>query len=62
MLDNVQQYMTWFVGVAFLVVPMIANGALRASGDAKTPMRVMVAAAALNAVLDPIFIFGWGPV
>lgn len=63
LLDNVQQYMTpWFVGVAFLVVPMIANGALRASGDAKTPMRVMVAAAALNAVLDPIFIFGWGPV
>ncbi len=63
LLDNVVAYMTpWFVGVAFLVVPMIANGALRASGDARTPSRIMVAAAALNAVLDPLLIFGWGPV
>lgn len=63
LLENVILYMTpWFVGVAFLVVPMIANGALRANGDAKTPSRIMVAAAALNAVLDPLFIFGWGPV
>lgn len=63
LLNDVQSYMTpWFIGVAFLVVPMIANGALRASGDARTPSRIMVAAAILNAVLDPIFIFGWGPV
>lgn len=63
LLTNVKAYMTpWFLGVAFLVVPMIANGALRATGDAKTPSRVMVAAAVLNAILDPIFIFGWGPI
>ena len=63
MLVRVQEYMTpWFVGVAFLVVPMIANGALRAVGDPKTPSRVMIAAAVINAVLDPIFIFGWGPI
>ena len=63
MLTDVQEYMTpWFIGVAFLVVPMIANGALRAVGDPKTPSRVMMSAAALNAVLDPIFIFGWGPI
>jgi len=63
LLDKVQEYMTpWFIGVAFLVVPMIANGALRATGDAKTPSRVMVAAAVANAILDPIFIFGFGPI
>jgi len=63
LLEDVQSYMTpWFIGVAFLVVPMIANGALRAGGDAKTPSRIMVAAAVVNAVLDPIFIFGFGPV
>ena len=52
----------WFVGVAFLSVPMIANGALRAIGDARTPMRVMLGAAGLNALLDPVLIFGLGPV
>ena len=63
LLADVQSYMTpWFIGVGFLVVPMIANGALRASGDARTPSRIMVAAAIINAVLDPIFIFGFGPV
>lgn len=63
LLDDVQSYMTpWFIGVAFLVVPMIGNGALRAIGDARTPMRMMIGAAVINAVLDPIFIFGFGPV
>ena len=41
---------------------MIANGSIRGLGDAKTPMRVMMMGAAINAVLDPIFIFGRGPV
>ena len=63
LLEDVKEYMTpWFVGVAFLVIPMIANGALRAQGDAKTPMRIMMLGAGLNAVLDPLLIFGLGPV
>ena len=57
----VEEYMTiWFVGVVFLIVPLVANGALRATGDATTPMRVMMLAAGCNFVLDPIF--GAGPV
>lgn len=63
LLEDVVAYMTpWFLGVGFLVVPMIANGALRALGDPQTPMRVMIVGAVLNAVLDPLLIFGWGPV
>ncbi len=63
LLESVKEYMTpWFIGIAFLVVPMIANGALRAQGDAKTPMRVMMFGAALNAIFDPLLIFGWGPI
>ena len=50
----------WFAGSIFLVVPMIANGVLRASGDARAPMYMMMAAAVVNGVLDPILIFGWG--
>jgi len=62
-LENVKLYMTpWFIGVGFLVIPMIANGALRGLGDAKTPMRVMMLGAALNAIFDPLLIFGWGPI
>lgn len=58
-----REYMTiWFAGSVFLVVPMVANGVLRAGGDAKTPMYMMMAAALVNGVLDPILIFGLGPV
>ena len=57
------EYMTvWFAGVAFLVVPMVANGVLRAGGDARAPMLLMAAAAVINGLLDPVLIFGLGPV
>jgi len=56
-------YMTiWFAGAVFLVVPIVANGALRAAGDAKTPMFIMMGAAIANMVLDPLLIFGYGPI
>lgn len=57
------EYMTiWYAGVAFLVVPMVGNGAMRADGDAKTPMLIMAGAALANLALDPVFIFGLGPI
>ena len=58
----IKRYMTiWYFGVVLLVVPLIANGALRAMGDAKTPMTVMIIAAVVNAILDPLLIYGYGP-
>ena len=48
----------WFIGLPFLVMVIIANGVLRAKGDSKTPMRVMIFAAIINAILDPLLIFG----
>lgn len=57
------EYMTiWYAGAVFLVVPMVANGVMRATGDARTPALIMMLTALANLVLDPIFIFGWGPV
>lgn len=63
LLPHISSYMTiWFGGVAFLVVPMVGNGAMNATGDSKTPAKIMAAFAAANLILDPIFIFGLGPI
>ncbi len=62
LLPLLRSYMTlWFAGVVFLIVPIVGNGALRAAGDAKTPMKMMMVAAVANFILDPLFIYGWGP-
>ncbi|MFV8748977.1 MATE family efflux transporter [Nannocystaceae bacterium ST9] len=63
LLDLVVEFMTiWFISSAFLVVPMIGSAAIRATGDMRTPMWIMFTAAVLNGVLDPILMFGWGPI
>lgn len=49
----------WFIGLPFLVTVIVANGVLRASGDSKTPMRLMLVVAGMNIILDPILIFGY---
>ena len=41
-------------------IGMMATGILRAHGDARRAMNVTLAAGAVNAVLDPILIFGFG--
>lgn len=59
-LPLVRQYMqVWYIGMIFLVIPMLGNSAIRAIGDAKFPAMVMVFAGVVNVILDPIFIFGW---
>ena len=61
-LAYISQYMTiWYLGVVFVVIPMVGNNAIRASGDTKTPGLIMVFASFVNIVLDPILIFGIGP-
>ena len=62
-LPLIHEYMSiYYFGNVFLIVPMIGNSVLRASGDAKTPSYLMTAGAVLNIILDPIFIFGFGPI
>jgi Na+-driven multidrug efflux pump len=50
----------WFVSSVFLAVPMVANAAMRGVGNAFWPSVVMVSFAIINAILDPMFIFGYG--
>ncbi|MGK7912726.1 MAG: MATE family efflux transporter [Synechococcus sp.] len=62
-LPLVRDYMgIWYLGMIFLVVPLVGNSAIRASGNTIVPSLIMTAAAAVNIVLDSLFIFGWGDV
>jgi len=51
----------WYLGMPFVVIPMVGNNAIRATGDAKTPSIIMLIAVCVNTVLDPLLIFGIGP-
>ncbi len=57
----IRDYMTiWYLGMIFLVVPMVGNSAIRAAGNTLVPGIIMTVAAFVNIVLDPLLIFGWG--
>jgi len=58
-LPIIRRYISiYYWGGIFLVVPMINNSLLRASGNAITPAKIMSIAAISNIILDPILIFG----
>ena len=62
LLPYIVDYMTiWFMGAGFMVIPMLGDSILRGLGDTFTPAFVMMTAALLNIVLDPLLIFGIGP-
>ncbi len=60
-LPLVRDYMQiWYIGMIFLVVPMVGNSAISASGNTVTPSIIMMIAAGINIVLDPLLILGLG--
>jgi len=62
LLPLIRSYMVpWFAGIGLLVVPMMGNSAIRATGDTKTPALIMILAGCINAAFDPFLIFGLGP-
>ncbi len=63
LMPAIREYMVvWFPGSIMVVCIMTGNSILRACGDTKTPSILMAAAGLINAILDPIFIFGLGPI
>lgn len=62
-LPLIREYISiWYVALAVVVIPMVGNGTIRATGDMVTPAVIMFVAVIFNIILDPILIFGWGPV
>lgn len=62
LLPLIHDYMfIWYAACPMLIVPMVCNAAIRATGDTKTPGLVMLIAGLVNGILDPILIFGAGP-
>jgi len=62
-LEYTGEYMRiWYLGMIFVVFPMIGNNILRATGDTKTAGMIMSTGAIVNFFLDPVLIFGIGPI
>jgi len=54
-LPVIHRYMKiYYWGGIFLVIPMITNSVMRASGNAKTPAMIMTGSAIMNVILDPL--------
>ena len=51
-----------YSGVPLVVVGMVGMASMRATGDTRLPSTLMIMGAVLNVVLDPVFIFGLGPI
>lgn len=61
-LPLIYDYMSyWYLGCPLLVLLMVGNQGLRATGDTRSPAMIMMLAALVNLVLDPLLIFGLGP-
>ena len=52
----------WYLGTLLQIIPQVSSSVMRAHGDARTPAVLMALTAIVNVVLDPIMIYGWGPV
>lgn len=61
--EPIHAYMdVWLPASVLVVCMMTGNSILRACGNTKTPSLLMAVAGLINALLDPLLIFGWGPV
>lgn len=53
---------TWYSGILFMNLSIVTSALFRAKGQVLFPSLMLFLGAALNALLDPILIYGWGPI
>jgi len=63
LLPYIEQYMPiYYASAVFIMIPFVGNDAMRGTGDTLSPSLVMIAGLGLNIVVDPMMIFGFGPI
>ena len=50
-----------FVGIIFVFLYAMFQALMRGVGQTRMPLLIVTGTVALNFILDPLFIFGWGP-
>jgi putative MATE family efflux protein len=62
-IEMAQAYLGVFMaGLVGMFLYNVTGAILRGLGDSRTPLRFLAYATGINVVLDPLFIFGWGPI
>ncbi len=51
-----------FIGFVFLFIGFISQGIIQAGGDTKSPTLYLLVSVIINIILDPVMIFGFGPI
>ncbi|MFC3150953.1 MATE family efflux transporter [Litoribrevibacter euphylliae] len=63
MIELIMDYISfWYLAAPFYAFIMTMNSLQRAAGKTKFPAAIMAISSILNVLLDPLFIFGFGPI